>query len=306
MRLRVVRRSPDGDRHAARGLELGRRVVGERHRHEVRRRRLGQVPGRRAQPVGLGGVGELAVRDAGPGLGHGEREVVVGLVGGLVVGGVPGERAVRLLDGPHLVLRRHVPAHAEPEVGPLGGRVVGLGRAGVGHLEDVLLVRLDRVLDQEVLVLAAVVRLLAVDRQRVDREHVVEVELDLVGVGRRPEGQPLGGQEGVGLRRPGQGELVVEGVDQRVADLGVDRVLAGLADRLVQDVAAPRCARASRGWRTRSAGSWTARRVGVVSAVLVAAARQGQDKHGCAGEATGGSGGAPNHHARFVMKSGVS
>jgi hypothetical protein len=126
--------------------------------------------------------------------------------------------------------------------------------------------------------------LLAVDRQRLDRQDVVEVELDLVGVGRRAEREPLGRQQRVGLRRPGQGELVVQGVDQRVAHLRVDRVLARLVDGLVHlDVDVVGCRVAARRPGRGRPGGRAGRRASVdvaVVRVVVATAHQGQDEDG--------------------------
>ncbi len=57
-----------------------------------------------------------------------------------------------------------------------------------------------------------------------------QVELHVVGVAGGAEGQLLLARQGPGVRVPGEVEVVVEGVDGRVADVWVDAVLDGLAD----------------------------------------------------------------------------
>jgi hypothetical protein len=79
-----------------------------------------------------------------------------------------------------------------------------------------------------------VIRNLAVDPDLRDREGGVEVELEPVVVLRGPECQPLSAGEQPGRRIPREVEPVVERVDTRVPDVGVEGVLDRLAQRDVQ------------------------------------------------------------------------
>ena len=211
----------------------GARVVAGGDRDDVRRRRLGQVPRGRGQPVVLGLVGHHAVRDPDPGRRDGDADVVERLVGGLVVDGVPRERAVRLLHRPRLAARRDRPA-AGAEVAAVGRRRRGLRGAGVADLEHVALVLRDRRGDHEVLARVLERHVGAVESHRRDVERLAEVELEVVaGAGRAELDGRLADQR-AGVRRPGQVEVVVQGVDARVADVGVDRVLDRLAQGRVE------------------------------------------------------------------------
>ena len=226
-------RHPVLDRHPAGRLVLGEHVVAGRDRHQVRRRRLGQVPGRGAQPVGLGGVDQLAVGDAGERLGHRHRDVVERLVGGVVVDGVPGVGAVRLLHGPGRAVGHRGPA-VGGEVAAGGGR--GHRQRGALEIERelVALVGLHVGDHDQVLALVAEVGLLAVDQHRADPQLGAQVELQLVVVLGRAQQQHLTTGEHLRVGVPGQVEVVVQRVDAGVADARVDRVLDRLVERDVE------------------------------------------------------------------------
>ncbi len=208
--------------------ELGLLVVAERQRREVRRGRLGQVPLGDGDVVLCLGRDQVTVRDAHPRRRHGQGEVVERLVGGVVVDGVPGVGAPRLLHRPDLVVVVDREAGLA-EVRPLHGYVDRLGRAGVLDHDLVALVLAHRRVHDQVLPVPHERRGGAVDGDLADLEDLAEVELEVVvGLG-RAEGQRLGALERVGVRRPAQREVVVQGVDARVADLGVEGVLLRLA-----------------------------------------------------------------------------
>ena len=66
-----------------------------------------------------------------------------------------------------------------------------------------------------------------------DHDLPGQVEPEVVRARGGPEQQRLGGGQPLGLRGPGEVELVVQRVDAGVADVGVQGVLAGLAERCV-------------------------------------------------------------------------
>lgn len=200
-------------------------VVADRERGEVRRRRLVELPRRGRAVVVRRQLGELAGGDAGPPRRGMDGDVVEGLVGRLVVDGVPRVRAEGLLHRPHLAGAGDGETGLG-EVAARGRRGSGLGRAVVVDRQLVALVLLDRRSQHHVLATAYDAHRLAVERRPADREGCAEVELEARrGAGRaerddRPAGQALR------PRLPPQVEVVVQGVHAGVADVGVDAVLA--------------------------------------------------------------------------------
>ena len=226
----VAAQRPQVDRRAAtRGLGLVA-VVPDRDRHEVRRRGLGEVERRDGVVADLLVGGHRAVGDAGPGSRHPDGEVVERLVGGLVVDGVPGVGAERLLHRPDLVPLGDGPA-AGAEVAAGGRGRHRLRGAGVGDLDGVAAVLGDLGADDEVLAEVVEGHRLAVELDRGHLERGPEVEPEGVGVGRGAEGQGGDARERVGVGVPGEVEVVVQGVHARVADPRVVGVLPRLALR---------------------------------------------------------------------------
>ena len=226
-----VRRRPVADRHARLRLVRGHREVAERHRDEVRRRRGAQPPaGDRVAAGPLPGQ-QLAVGDAHERRRHPQREVVERLVRGLVVHGVPGVGAVRLLHRPGAAVGGDRPAR-RAEVVPLHRRGHRPWVAAVADHQRVPAVPGHRRLDEEVLAAVLVRRVRAVEREPLDLERPGEVELEVVGVGRRTQLERLDRLEPARVGGPVQPQVVVQRIDPGVADVGVDPVLDRRAEAL--------------------------------------------------------------------------
>ena len=274
------RRDPVADRDAARGLVLGDLVVAEGDGDEVRRRLAVEHPsGDRVAVLHLVG-GHHAVGDAGHRGGCREDEVVEGLVGRLVVDGVPGVGAVRLLHRPC----RPVVGDGEArraEVPTRRGRLHGHGRAGVVQRQRVLLVLHEVAGDDEVLAGVLEVGRLAVDLQGRHLELLGEVELHVVcrAGGSEPQGLRPGEDAAVGI--PGELEAVGESVDRRVSDVGVDAVLDGLAEPGVAVVGLARRRRVGTGPRRRRRRVGRGRRGLVVAAGGEAGEQRGRRQRCC-------------------------
>ena len=176
---------------------------------------------------------ELAVGDAGPLRRGVDGDVVERLVGRLVVDGVPGVGAVGLLHRPHLALAGHREA-GRAEVAARGRGGGGLRSADVVEAQLVALVLLDRRPQHEVLAAPGEGDRLAVEGDLADGEARPEVELEAPRRAGRTEGDDRRAGEVLGVGLPGQVELVVQGVDARVADSGVDAVLARRRHREVE------------------------------------------------------------------------
>jgi hypothetical protein len=208
-------------------------VVADREGDEVRRRRLVELPRRGGALLVARVVGELAVGDAGPLRRGVDGDVVQRLVGRLVVDGVPGEGAVGLLHRPHLA----GPGHRETgrvEVAAGGRGAGGLGCADVVEAQLVALVLLDRRPQHEALAAPGERDRLTVEGDVADGEGRPEVELEPSRRAGRPEGDDRRAGEVLGVGLPGQVEVVVQGVDTRVADSGIDTVLARRRHREVE------------------------------------------------------------------------
>ena len=206
-------------------------VVADREGDEVRRRRLVELPRRgRALRVARE-LGELAVGDPGPRRGRVDGDVVERLVGRLVVDGVPGVGAVGLLHRPHLARVGDREA-GRGEVAARGRGRGGLGRADVVEAELVALVLLDRRPEHEVLAAPGEGDRLAVEGRPRRREGPAprsSWKRRAVRAARKVMTAAPVSVLGVGL--PGQVEVVVQGVDARVADSGVDAVLDAASTR---------------------------------------------------------------------------
>ncbi len=200
-------------------------VVADREGDEVRRRRLVELP-RRGRALGVADeLRELAVGDAGPLRRGVDGDVVQRLVGRLVVDGVPGVGAIGLLHRPHLARAGHREAGRAEVAARRRGRG-RLGRADVVEAELVALVLLDRSAQHEVLAAPGEGDRLAVEGDLADGEAGSEVELEAARRAGRPEGDDRRAGEVLVVGLPGQVEVVVQRVDARVADSGVDAVLA--------------------------------------------------------------------------------
>ena len=177
---------------------------------------------------------QSAVEDAHPALRRGDRDVVVGLVGRLVVDGVPGVGTERLLHRPDLA----EPGDRPPDVWDVRAvrrRLDGLRRAGIADHEDVAAVLgKDRAgVHDEVLARVAERHGAPVEPDLPDDERVAQVEPDLALVDRCAERDGRRAGQPPGLRGPVQRQPVVQRVDARVALRGVVGVLARVGKRAV-------------------------------------------------------------------------
>ena len=268
---------PRGDGHAALGRRVqGLREVAEGDGDEVRRRLAVEVPLGDGLAVLLLATRHHAVGDARPRRRHPQREVVERLVGRLVVDGEPGVGAERLLHRPRGTVLGDGEAGGA-EVGARGRRLDRLGGPGVVD-RQLVLVALDEVAaDDQVLAGVLELGVLAVDLDGRHLELRDEVELDVVGVAGGAERQLLLTGQRPALGVPGEVEVVVEGVDRRVADVGVDAVLERVARRGLEvgvddAVGAGRLGRRVRGRRVLGGRS----RRGVVAAAGRQAGQQGR------------------------------
>ena len=273
--LAAPRGDPVGDRHAAGGLVLGDLVVADREGDEVRRRWLVEVPvggGRAVRPRRGSTSSPLATPTTARARGG---EVVERLVGRLVVDGVPGVGAERLLHRPRLAVV------GDREAG--GGEVAAGGRrrrpAGGCRSR-----RSDSAYCWSAAKSPSTTR--SLPRARTRASLAVELDAPTARARRRSSwtwsASPVarkvsvldaGQRAGVGV--PGRGRGRSAGRRPRVADVGVDAVLDGLADRGVERVASAAVG-VGRGAGRRGRPSSGAARRGVV----VAAGGQAGEQRG--------------------------